>query len=72
MHKHPDLHKPIEELPFSDVFKLSAKQMQLHTLADILEYDSASLLRKPGFNYHFLQEFIAYIEKNKMTDLLKD
>lgn len=37
----------------------------------MVELDSVTLIRMPGFNYYFLQELINYIENNGMADLLK-
>jgi hypothetical protein len=45
--------------------------MNFKTIADILEHDAAALIKMPGFTYHFLQEFISYIENNGMAELLK-
>lgn len=72
MEKYPDLHNLISDLPFTEAFKLTAEQLDLKTIADILEHDSAAFSKLPGFNYHFLQEFISYVENNGMADLLKE
>ena len=71
MQNEQDINKLISELPFTEQFKLTANQMSFRTIADILEHDSAALIKMPGFNYHFLQEFVSYMEKNEITHLLK-
>ncbi|MEO8772605.1 MAG: hypothetical protein ABI402_21090 [Ferruginibacter sp.] len=72
MQHHPDINKSLSDLPFSDHFKKTATALNFKTLAEILKYDSAALTRLPGFNYHFLQEFISYIENKGLADLLKE
>ena len=72
MQNQQDINKLISDLPFTEQFKSAADQMNFKTIADILEYDSGALIKMPGFNYHFLQEFINYIENNGLADLLKE
>ena len=62
----------ISDLPFTDQFKLTATKLNFKTLADILKVSSASLIKMPGFTYHFLQEFIQFAETNGIAGLLKD
>jgi hypothetical protein len=64
--------QPIQEMPFSEEFKFTAASHRLHTLHDLLEVEAADLLRKPGVTYHFLQEFVQYLEENGQAHLLKE
>jgi len=65
------LKEPINNLQFSNEFKAFAHSHHFNTVAELLEEKVSLLLKKPGFNFHMLQELIQFLEQRNMTNLLQ-
>lgn len=67
----PVLNQPIEQLAFSEEFKIKTGQLGFNTLAELLEHHPSDLLQLPGFGYRMLTEMISYLEKRGLGKYVK-
>ena len=66
----PLFYAPIAGLGFSRDFCIFCEVGGYHTIADLLERHTSELLKRPGFTYHLLQEYISFMEKNRVGHYL--
>jgi hypothetical protein len=45
--------------------------LHFETLDEMLQINVSDLMKKPGFTYHVLQEFVQFLEKRNLANLLK-
>jgi hypothetical protein len=64
------LNRDIQSLPFSEDFKTKAAHFGFNRLRQIVDLHVADLLKIEGFTYHMLQEYIQYMQENKMAHLI--
>lgn len=64
--------QPIQDMPFSEEFKLMAASLKFQNLHDVLEVEAAELLKKPGMTYHMIQELVHFLVENGQAHLLKE
>ena len=72
MQTNPLLQEPIGKLPLSDSFKIMATINNLSTLNDLLEKKVSEMMSLPKFNYHTLEELVKFLQKNGLTDCLRE
>lgn len=65
------LFEPIKDLSLSGEFKSLAASLQYKTLDEMLQVKVSQLLQKPGFTFHMMQEFVQFLEKRNLANLLK-
>lgn len=64
------LTKPINDLWVTDEFKLMATENGFETIKELLSFSLTSLMRKPKFSMHVLDEFYKLLEKEGCVELL--
>ncbi len=69
---HYTLSTPIKELPFTTELKSFGQQLKLNTVEELLNIEVADLIKCPGFTYHILQEWVQFLEREKLAHLLKE
>jgi hypothetical protein len=62
--------RPINSLPFSEVFKLRSKLMGFYTLQDIIDTQKKVLFKKEDFNYIWLNELLDFLNKRNLLYIL--
>lgn len=71
MEKEELLQTPIDRLGFSTEFCKTCSSMNLSTLNDITSLLPERLINKEGFNYNWLGELSAYLDKRGLLHLLQ-
>jgi hypothetical protein len=66
LYTEPVLNTPINDLEFSDDFKLKTGLLRFVTLTDLLAHQPNYLIQLPGFGYRLLTEYIDFIEKENL------
>lgn len=64
------LNLPIEELPFSERFKLRSKLMGFFTLHNILDTDQKELHLHEDYSENWYFEFLEFLERNQLIYIL--
>jgi len=62
----PILNQPIDDIELSPAFKAKARQLGFHKLADLVDQSAYDLLKLPGFDNRLLNEYIGFLEKEKL------
>lgn len=72
--KHQELlNQKVNDLPFSDDLKKLLQFNKLVTLQDVLNIEVYNWHKKlPGFTYHYQHEIVSYLQKNDLTEYLKE
>lgn len=64
------LDQPIAQSPLSNEFKTVTETLGLHTFSDLLQQRTVKLLSLPGFNQYLIYEYVDFLEKNQMGNLI--
>lgn len=64
--EEPILHQSIQTMEFSQQFKQLCAGLGVSTLAGLLQYPTHELIKMPGFDLRMLNEYIAFLEKEKL------
>ena len=72
--KHQELlSQKITDIPFSDELKKLLQFNKLETLQDVLNIEVYNWHKKlPGFTMHHQHEIVSYLQKNDLSEFLKE
>ena len=68
--QHSLLGKPIADLGLSNDFVIICELAGCHLLGELLQRHTSELLALPGFNYHWLEEYINFLESNDLGNYI--
>ena len=64
------LNEPIAKLGFSKDFVTVCELAGFYFLGDLVERHTSELLILPGFSYHWLEEYINFLELHHLGDYI--
>jgi hypothetical protein len=65
------LQDPFPDLGFSKAFCEQSKRMGVTSLSEVADLGPAQLLQRQDFSYSWLAELAAFLNKNKLGDILQ-
>ena len=70
--KQQILNQKIIDFPFTEDFKSFTRKHGFITIGEMVDFPVAKLMELDGFTFHSLQEFVQFLEKRDMANLLKE
>jgi hypothetical protein len=68
---NPLLAEPINNLRFTQEFKVLSAKMGLRSLQDIIIAKEKAILDEPSFTHEWLRELVVFMSAQGLTDLLE-
>lgn len=66
MSKKDILNRSFKELGFDREFSLLCQRWGCRTPGDIMRTSLAELVSRPGFSYHWLEQFVVFLKANDL------
>lgn len=70
--KQEILNQKINNLPFTEEFKLFAQKLNVITIKELVSFPITAIIKSEGFSYHVLQELVNYLEGHEISSALID